>query len=45
MCDGRGAGLVDRLSDTVAIPDTLGRTDVLVISLVMAWRRRRRATT
>ena len=28
-------GLVDRLSDTVAIPDTLGRTDVLVISLVM----------
>jgi hypothetical protein len=28
-------GLVDRISDTVAIPDTLARTDVLVISLVM----------
>jgi len=28
-------GLVDRLSDSAAIPDTLGRTDVLVISLVM----------
>jgi hypothetical protein len=28
-------GLVDRLSDSAAIPDALGRTDVLVISLVM----------
>ncbi|MEV7396090.1 DUF4126 domain-containing protein [Aeromicrobium sp. NPDC092404] len=28
-------GLADRLSDTAAIPDTLARTDVLVISLVM----------
>jgi hypothetical protein len=28
-------GLVDRFSDSAAIPDTLARTDVLVISLVM----------
>ena len=28
-------GIVDRLSDSAAIPDTLGRTDVLVTALVM----------
>jgi hypothetical protein len=28
-------GLVDRLDDSAAIPDTLGRTDVLVVALVL----------